>query len=188
MSIFESKLNRLSIAKKGIDDDPTNHNIITHFHNAFLDLLDEQNILTENGYAMLFYNPSKDFEIIKEPDNKSQKPLVRFCLYLTIAYNLNKLYCGLIENISTYPHIENGLTDELKSSLTQIKETSNTLQPHMFSLLKIFTNKLTDKYAKIFNEEKMRCFVKDVFGNRDTLHLPSREFDEIIQKSNQAPS
>jgi hypothetical protein len=57
----------------------------------------------------------------------------------------------------------------------------------MFSLLKFFTNKLTDKYAKIFNEEKMRCFVKDVFGNRDTLHLPSRELDEVIQKANKAP-
>jgi hypothetical protein len=184
---MESKLTRLSIAKKGLEEEPTNDNILTHFHNAFLDLLDKENVLTENGYCMLFYSPSKDWEIIKEPDNKSNKPIVRFCLYLTIAYNLNKLYCGLLENIENYPHIQNILPDDVKSKLEEIKERSIKNQEPMFNLLKYYLNKLTDKYAKIYNQEKMRCFVKDVFGNRDTLRMPTKEVDEITQKATPAP-
>lgn len=179
MNSLEHKINRLSIAKKGIDNEPTNDNILTHFHNAFLDLLDEKPILTENGYSMLYYDPEKDLHTINKPDNIRQKPLTRFCIFLTIAYNLNKIYCGLIENISTYPHIYESIPTEIKDCLEDVKTRSINNQDPMKNLLNYYVNKLSDKYAKIYNQEKMRCFVKDIFGNRDNLKMPTPEIDEI---------
>ena len=184
---MESKINRVMIAKDGYDKDPTNHNLLSHFHNAFLDLLEETSVLNENGYAMLFYDPTKDIEIVNEPNNTSQKPLVRLCICFMIMYNLNKLYCGFINSIKEYPQIIEKLPKFFIHYLEELRDKSMEIQPILNNLLKIYTNKLNDKYAKIFNQEKSLAFTKDIFGIRDKLVIPS-EIDKIQKKATQAPS
>ena len=79
-------------------DQYENDAILIHICKTVVDCIDKGDSLTESGNKILSANPSKDIESIEKCENKIlQKPLVRYCLYLTLSFNLFILFLGFMQ-------------------------------------------------------------------------------------------
>jgi len=180
---MDIKIQTICLVKEGLEKDPTNDNLLTHLHYALLNLLDDKPVLTENGYAMLYYDPVNDLEKITTQPDKIQRPLTRISLHLTIAYNLNILFVGFMSSLNKYLEFLEAMPTDLKEFLEAMVQRSLGVQETIKNLLPHFLNRLTDKYAKIYNCEKGACFTRDIFGNKTLLKLPNDEMKEEREKA-----
>lgn len=162
--------------KNLIDQDTNNDFFLYPFMSMVLNLTDSKGFITELGLKCLFNEIQKDFDIINEcPEKPSQKALIRLCLYFTIAYNLTLLFGGFIVGLET----EEGkvyadkLPAELIDYLKEIMVRADKLHPILEHQLKGLTKRLTDKYAKIYDEEKRKHWTKDIF---ETAIIPSTNY------------
>jgi hypothetical protein len=175
---LEKQIENIVGFKNLIDQDTTNDFFLYPFMSMVLNLTDKVGFLTDLGLKCLFNEINKDFDIINEnPTKPSQKALLRLVLYFTICYNLNIYYGGFILALDT----EEGkkyaekLPAELIEYLKKIMERADKLHPILEHQLKGLTNKLTDKYAKIYNEEKRKHWTKEIF--EDSVHIPTHPDD-----------
>jgi len=175
---FEKKIENIVGFKNLIDQDTSNDFFLYPFMSMVLNLTDSQGFITELGLKCLFNEINKDFDIINQsPEKPSQKAIVRLCLYFTICYNVTLFFCGFIGGLET----EEGkkyaekLPIELIDYFKGIMERADKLHPILEHQLKVLTNKLTNKYAKIFNEEKRKHWTKDIF--QTSVHIPSHPDD-----------
>jgi len=175
---FEKQIENIVGFKNLIDRDITNDFFLYPFMSMVLNLTDSRGFITELGLKCLFNEINKDFDIINENQkNPSQKALVRLCLYFTICYNLTIYFGGFILGLDT----EEGkkyaekLPAELIEYLKGIMERADKLHPILEHQLKGLTNRLTDKYAKIYNEEKRKHWTKDIF--QTSVHIPAHPDD-----------
>jgi hypothetical protein len=164
--------------KNLIDQDTTNDFFLYPFMSMVLNLTDSQGFITELGMSCLFNEINKDFDIINEcPEKPSQKALIRLALYFTICYNLTIYFGGFILGLDTeegkkYAEL---LPADLIDYLKQIMIRADKLHPILEHQLKTITKKLTDKYAKIYNEEKRKHWTKDIF--QTSVHIPAHPDD-----------
>ena len=150
---LEEQIKQIVGFKNLIYQDTTNDFFLYPFMSMVLNLTDSKGFITELGLSCLFNEINKDFEIINEcPEKPSQKALIRLCLYFTIAYNLTFYFGGFIKGLEA-------------DKLHQILEYQ----------LKGLTKRLTDKYAKIYNEEKRKHWTKEIF--QDSVHIPTHPDD-----------
>jgi hypothetical protein len=164
--------------KNLIDADMTNDFFLFPFMSSVLNLVDEKGFITDLGFKCLYNDINSDFEIINEqPVKPSQRAVLRLVLYFTLCYNLIIYFGGFVIGLQT----EEGkkyaekLPVELIEYLNSIMERVDKLHPILENQLKRLTNLLTDKYAKIFNEEKRKCWTKDIF--QTSVHIPSHPDD-----------
>jgi hypothetical protein len=114
------------------------------------------------------------------PEKPSQYALVRLCCYFTICYNLTLLFGGFIVGLET----EEGkkyaekLPAELIDYLKEIMVRADKLHPILEHQLKGLTKRLTDKFAKIYDEEKRKHWTKDIFEN--TTHIQQPKYPDAI--------
>lgn len=115
--------------------------------------------LTETAYKyIMFYDPNTDLNMTPDQEEPTQQALVRLCLFYTIAYALISLFVGFIETIKEDRHeFVEWFLDLQKVGLHYLMVLQN-------DYLKILLPKLTDKYAKIFHNEKIGSFHKDIYG------------------------
>ena len=182
---MEEQIAQIVGFKNLIDQDTTNDFFLYPFMSMVLNLTDSKGFITELGLKILFNEINKDFEIVNEcPEKPSQKALIRLCLYFTIAYNLTLLFGGFIIGLET----EEGrvyaekLPVELIDYLKDIMIRADKLHPILEHQLKGLTKRLTDKYAKIYDEEKRKCWTKDIFEN--TTHIHQTKYPDDIKPEN----
>ena len=175
---FEKQVENIVGFKNLIDQDTTNDFFLYPFMSMVLNLTDSQGFITELGMKCLFNEINKDFDIINQSHEKpSQKALVRLCLYFTICYNLTIYFGGFILGLDTDAgkKYAEKLPAELIGYLKEITERADKLHPILEHQLKTLTSKLTDKYAKIYNEEKRKHWTKDIF--QTSVHIPAHPDD-----------
>ena len=172
----DTKSNLIILLNQSEDHD--NDSIFIHICKEVLDAIDKGDCLTESGNKILSSNPTKDFETIeKSADKILQKPLVRACLYLTLAYNLSILFLGFMDqedkSISE-------LSEDIISRLTLLVPKISNMSYISNENLKTLLPHLTDDYAKIYHTTKCNMFTKDLFDSH-TLVLPNEEYDEMVK-------
>jgi hypothetical protein len=179
---MEEQIAQIVGFKNLIDQDTTNDFFLYPFMSMVLNLTDSKGFITELGLKCLFNEISKDFDIINDcPEKPSQYALVRLCCYFTICYNLTLLYGGFIVGLET----EEGkkyaslLPEYLIDYLKEIMIRADKLHPILEHQLKSLTPRLTDKFAKIYNEEKRKHFTKDIFEN--TTHIPQSKYPDGVK-------
>lgn len=175
---FEKQIENIVGFKNLIDQDTTNDFFLYPFMSMVLNLTDHLGFITELGLKCLFNEINKDFDIINEnPEKPSQKALVRLALYFTICYNLTIYFGGFILGLDTEAgkKYAEKLPAELIDYLKGIMVRADKLHPILEHQLKGITNKLTDKYAKIYNEEKRKHWTKDIF--QTSVHIPAHPDD-----------
>jgi len=175
---FEKQVENIVGFKNLIDADTSNDFFLYPFMSMVLNLTDSQGFITDMGMKCLFNEINKDFDIINQSQEKpSQKALCRLCLYFTICYNLTIYFGGFIMGLDTDAgkKYAEKLPVELISYLKEITERADKLHPILEHQLKTLTSKLTDKYAKIYNEEKRKHWTKDIF--QTSVHIPAHPDD-----------
>ena len=175
---FEKQVENIVGFKNLIDADASNDFFLYPFMSMVLNLTDSQGFITELGMKCLFNEINKDFDIINQSHEKpSQKALCRLCLYFTICYNLTIYFGGFILGLDTDAgkKYAEKLPAELIGYLKEITERADKLHPILEHQLKTLTSKLTDKYAKIYNEEKRKHWTKDIF--QTSVHIPAHPDD-----------
>jgi hypothetical protein len=175
---FEKQVENIVGFKNLIDADASNDFFLYPFMSMVLNLTDSQGFITDLGMKCLFNEINKDFDIINQSQEKpSQKALCRLCLYFTICYNLTIYFGGFILGLDTDEgkKYAEKLPAELIVYLKEITESADKLHPILERQLKTLTSKLTDKYAKIYNEEKRKHWTKDIF--QTSVHIPAHPDD-----------
>lgn len=182
---YEKQIEQIVGFKALIEQDTTNDFFLYPFMSMVLNLTDPQGFITDLGLKCLFGEINKDFEIINEcPKTPSQRAILRLALYFTICYNLTIYFGGFILGLDT----EEGkkyaekLPAELIEYLKDIMVRADKLHPILDYQLKTLTAKLSNKNAKIYNEEKRKHWSKDIF--QTSVHIPAHP-DDLPEGYNQ---
>jgi len=123
----------------------------------------DDGILTEVGLKLLENNLESDLNILAE--GISQKALCRVCCHMCVTYDLLLLFGGYLEATENVP-------DEIRT--LEWRPTALLIQEQ----LPIFQSHLTDKYAQIFNDVKVQCFKKPIFGDKHHIPTHPKDFPE----------
>jgi len=175
---MEEQIAQIVGFKNLIDQDTTNDFFLYPFMSMVLNLTDSKGFITELGLKCLFNEIQKDFDIINDnPEKPSQYALVRLCCYFTICYNLTFYFGGFIKGLETEEgkKYADKLPAELIDYLKEIMVRADKLHPILEHQLKSLTPRLTDKFAKIYNEEKRKHWTKEIF--QDSVHIPTHPDD-----------
>lgn len=175
-SSVAKKIENLIALDNLIKEDDTNDGAVIVFICSVLELIEPNGFLTPKGNLLLHRDISEDLLI----GGKSPKSLTRVSLYLTIANIAGILYLGLVDCIDL-ERFNGIIPDDLKEMIKSKKDRVKTITDAVLNYLKSNIVLLPEKYAKIYWEEKMGCFVKDVFGTREVLHMKGDE-DDIYKK------
>jgi hypothetical protein len=134
--------------------------------------------LTEQGFNLLFNNVLEDIQEIdkieKQEDIKTeenQQRLTRLCLYFTTLYNITLLYSSYCYTLTTDEgkNLLERFDTDLINYFFEIDKRSETINKVSYHKLEDYIPHLTEDYLKIFNQEKRRCFTKDIFSTEEEL-------------------
>lgn len=175
-SSIAKKIENLIALDELIKEEPDNDGAVIFFICSVLELIDPNGFLTPKGNLLLHQDISEDLLI----GGKSPKSLTRVSLYLTIANIAGTLYLGFVECLDL-DQFKSIIPEDLKECIKSKKDRVKTINDAVLNYLKSNIALLPEKYAKIYWEEKMGCFVKDVFGTREVLHIKGDE-DDIYKK------
>lgn len=136
---------------------------------SIMDFIEYHNkgCLTELGTASLKVDISGFINSIMTEQKLTQKELVRFLLNILNSYAVSVLCKGMIEfaksepkffEVNEFPNymIENNDFEKISLKLESII-------PALKKALDLYTPSVQGKYIKIFNEEKVKGFVKPIF-------------------------
>lgn len=136
---------------------------------SIMDFIEYHNkgCLTELGTASLKVDISGFINSIMTEQKLTQKELVRFLLNILNSYAISVLCKGMIEfaksepkffEVNEFPNymIENNDFEKISLKLESII-------PALKKALDLYTPSVQGKYIKIFNEEKVKGFVKPIF-------------------------
>lgn len=170
---MDDTINQIVQLKELIDTNPTNDFFLFPFMALVLKLTDEKGFVSESGMKLLHNNIQQDIDIVKEGEKKpSQYALTRLSLWFCLAYNLIKFFCGFVVGLG---EIDNIYSSKIPVELMDyLKLISVRVLPQLEPLEKTlnhYTNQLKDKFAKYFDEEKRKCWTKDLFNN--SVHIPA---------------
>jgi hypothetical protein len=173
--------------KNLIDNFPDNDFFLFPFMSMVLNLTDEKGFISETGMKLLHNDIQKDIDILKERgDDPSQYALCRLSLWYCLTYNILTLYCSFIASLELdeAKQYADKLPTELKEYLKVIAERGLKLIKPIEGLVKHYTNLLTDKFANIFNEEKRKCWTKDLFQTRVEIPVHPNDLPEGFDPRN----
>ena len=141
-----------------------------------LNFIAKKPILTETGNLHLInFDLGKSFEKLKlEPMH--QRTLVKTVLYLTICFNITSFYMGLTLSLDSDKSNTYGLSDEIIEYIKSTIDSTNALINDYKITIENYQQNMLERYQKLYNCEKRRCWVHDVF--KTELHLPSMIPDE----------
>lgn len=174
----KKKVEDILAYKNLIEQFPENEFFIFPFMSMVLDLTDERGFVSEAGMKILHNDIQADIDILKERgDDPSQYALCRLSLWYCLTYNIIQLYCSFIASfdIEEAKKYTEKLPEELKEYLKTIGLRAEALFKPIGECATAYTNLLTDKFAMIFNEEKRKCWTKDLFQNQ--VNIPTHPDD-----------
>lgn len=152
--------------------DETNDYYLIQYLGAILDFIERENkgCLTDLGRMSLAVNVMPIYEKLSGQvscqEKASQKELVKFCLYMTNAYAVCVLYKGMIEvyKESKEGFIElNPFNEAMIEDMIKFEDRIFDLVSKFKKIMDTYSNLLESKYRTIYNEEKHKGFVKQIF-------------------------
>jgi len=173
---MDKKIENIIALDKLIKEEPDNDGAYICFICSVLDLIEKDGFLTPKGNMMIQQNIVEDLLIM----TKSPKALTRVSLYFTIANIAGILYLGFVDCLDL-DRFKDIIPEDLKECIRSKKDRIDLITGASLKVLKENIENLNEKYGKIYYEEKIGCFVKDVFKKRDTLHMKS-SVEEIYKK------
>ena len=183
-------MNWLIYSKSQLDTNPDNDYYLFLFYRSVIDYVNDNCILSDNGSGMLL-----DFDLENEMKTLAVQPnhqrtLIKVSLFLTIGYNLAKIFLGLIEIIEegeAGKYFKQQLPAGFITFILCLKPRTVVLLNHLDAVLLKSTSSLYERYAKVYNQEKRRIFRGDIFNT--VLRIPSgvedAEIKEAIEKASQ---
>lgn len=156
--------------------DETNDYPFFLYLGSIMDFIEYHNkgCLTELGTASLKVDISSFISCLSNQQKVSQKELVRFLLNIINSYAVSVLCKGMIEYSKEEPKFfeTNDFPAFMVDDFEKINLKLETIIPTLKKALDNYTKSIDGKYIKIFNEEKIKGFVKPLF-----------EFDGVKVKS-----
>jgi hypothetical protein len=176
---MDEKINKILEYKNLIDNDEKNDFFLFPFMALVLNLTTEKGFISEDGFKLLHNSIDTDFKIINEnPEKPSQKAICRVALYFALILNLTKYFIGFIAGLETeegskYANLlPADLVEYLRKIGYRVKLYPEIADAHLKSILPV----LSDKYAKIFNNEKRRHWSKDIYLE-EVVKIPTHPAD-----------
>jgi hypothetical protein len=176
---MDEKIAKIIEYKTLIDSDEKNDFFLFPFMALVLNLTTEKGFISEDGFKLLHNNLQEDFTIINEnPEKPSQKAICRVALYFALVHNLTKYFIGFIAGLETSEgsRFLEKLPTELVDYLHKIGERCKLYPQITEAQLKSVLPVMTEKYAKIFNNEKRRHWINDIFL-QDVVKIPQHPAD-----------
>lgn len=156
--------------------DETNDYPFFLYLGSIMDFIEYHNkgCLTELGTASLKVDISSFINSLTNQQKVTQKELVRFLLNIINSYAVSVLCKGMIEYSKEEPKFfeTNDFPAFMVDDFEKINLKLETIIPTLKKALDNYTKSIDGKYIKIFNEEKVKGFVKPLF-----------EFDGVKVKS-----
>jgi hypothetical protein len=134
--------------------------------------------LTEQGFNLLLNNILEDIQVIDKIENQedikteeNQQRVTRLCLYFCVLYNITLLYSSYCYTLTTDEgkNLLERFDTELINYFFEIDKRSETINKVSYHKLEDYIPHLTEDYLKIFNQEKKKCFTKDIFSTEEEL-------------------
>ena len=134
--------------------------------------------LTEQGFNLLFNNVLEDIQTIDKIEiqdeiktQENQERLTRLCLYFTTLYNITLLYGSYCYTLSVDEgkNLLERFDTELINYFFEIDKRAEPINKISEFKFKDYLPHLTEEYLKIFNQEKRRCWTKDIFSSEEEL-------------------
>lgn len=153
------------------EKDRTNDYYFLQYLGTILDYIerDHNGCLTELGRMSLSVNVVNIYNKFVEGKEKvTQKELVRFCLYMTNAYAVCVLFKGMIEvfkeNDEGFDKQNENLPTYIFGDMIEYEDRVLELVENFKKIMDLYSQSLEGKYRKIYNEEKHKGFVKQIFS------------------------
>jgi hypothetical protein len=169
-TLEEKLLNRVVEYRLLTQRDLTNDYYFLQYLGTILDYIerDHTGCLTDLGRMSLAVNVAPIYQKFAEGKEKvTQKELVRFCLYMTNCYAVCVLFKGMVE---VYKENDEGfmklhpLPTYILGDLIEYEDRAFDLVDKFKKIMDTYSQSLEGKYRKIYNEEKIKGFVKQIFG------------------------
>jgi len=163
-------LDRVVEYKNLTDKDLTNDYYFIQYLGTILDFIerDHTGCLTELGRMSLAVNVAPIYQKFVEGKEKvTQKELVKFCLYMTNSYAVCVLFKGMVEIFKEAPlnFMEaNPLPNYILDDLCKFEDRVFELVGKFKKIMDGYSQSLEGKYRTIYNEEKHKGFVKQIFS------------------------
>lgn len=163
-------IDRVAEFKALNDKDLTNDYYFIQYLGTILDFIEREHTgcLTELGRMSLAVNVAPIYQKFVEGKEKvTQKELVKFCLYMTNAYAVCVLFKGMVELFKEKP-VEfmelNPLPSLIFDDMKKFEDRAFDLVDKFKKIMDAYCNSLEGKYRTIYNEEKHKGFVKQIFS------------------------
>jgi len=150
------------------DRDHSNDYYYIQYIASVLDYIERfsNGFLTDLGRQSLSLDVSAIHARLTQSEVK-QKDLVRFCLYMTDAYAVSVMFIGMNEVANELGETffkNNPLTKEIIDDFTMLAEKANTLKDQYKMIMDKFAPLMDSKHKSLYNEEKHKAFVKQIFA------------------------
>jgi len=168
----EKLFNRVVEYRLLTQKDITNDYYFLQYLGTILDYIerDHKGCLTDLGRMSLAVNVSPIYQKFVEGKEKvTQKELVKFCLYMTNCYAVCVLFKGMVE---VYKENDEGfmklhpLPTYILGDLIEYEDRAFELVDKFKKIMDSYSQSLEGKYRTIYNEEKIKGFVKQIFGTQ----------------------
>jgi len=164
------KMDGILFYEELISHQPNNDSHLAFYMNHVLNWVGNSDVLTPSGFSIISCNLNIILEkITKSPEN--QRNLFRGVLYMTISNILAELFLGYLSAVEAkLPNVKVLPEPQLRFA-GQLKTRIQALIPIYERILRHWQGRLSDRYAKLYNMEKRRCFSSNLFNT--VLVIPS---------------
>lgn len=161
-------LQRIIEFKNLFDRNNTNDYYYIQYVASLLDYIERgsSGFLTDLGRMTLSLDINSIHLRLKE--KLCQKDLVRFCLYMTDSYACTVMFIGMCETAFEFKDqffenhpLPSGVIEDFK----MLSAKAIDLKEQYKSIMDRFSQMLDVKHKTIYNEEKVKAFVKQIFAN-----------------------
>lgn len=154
------------------EKDLTNDYYFIQYLGTILDYIerDHTGCLTELGRMSLAVNIMPIYMKFQEGKEKvTQKELVKFCLYMTNSYAVCVLFKGMVEVYKEQPinFAElHPLPTYILDDIVKFEDRAFDLVDKFKKIMDTYSHSLEGKYRTIYNEEKCKGFIKQIFSTQ----------------------
>jgi hypothetical protein len=185
---MEQRIADILSYKNLITADLTNDFFIMPFMNLVLKVVDEKGFLSNKGLFLLHQDLNDLIEKV-HIEGAGDRDRVRMVLYFTIALNLSIIYISFVrgmeeEDGKKYKEL---FEPDMIVFMNEIADRVEKLHSTFRLVLEKELPQLSNKYAKVYDEEKRKSFTKDIFpatplflSNSDAPDVSNAQ--EIIQQ------
>ena len=169
----EKLLNRVIEYRILTQKDLTNDYYFIQYLGSILDYIerDHTGCLTELGRMSLAVNVAPIYQKFAgelKGEKVTQKELVKFCLYMTNSYAVCALFKGMVEvykeNNEGFLKLNENLPTYVFGDMIEYEDRTFDLLDKFKKIMDAYAPMLEGKYRTIYNEEKHKGFVKQIFS------------------------